>query len=420
MTARKQAKPAAGRSAPDAAEPSKPAELERRGELESKLFMAEVFEGGDALTADEQAELKALLRPEMEAKRARVWFNFSDLVAGRSRRQEPLYVRRTDGVALVYPGKEHTVYGETEAGKGMFLAMAVAQLLTAGVPVAILDYEEGDGEEWGSRLLALGVPGSLLTDRALFRYSTPESIPLSEFALEDALNDQQARLVIFEGVSACYGLYGWQIKENDSATEFRSRLVKPCLSKGAATIASDHVTKASEGRGRYAIGGVMKLNMVSGAAYMLELTRSHARGQVGTSKVLCTKDRPGKVKAKCSAHGKDPSVKYVGTLRVDSTEEDRLIIDLLPPPVSDTDKDDDSSVDDEQEACQAAVLLAVKTAGEITGKRDLCSAVRVAAKAAGHSFRDEKVMDAADDLTTMGKLARSVGGRNAQTWQIPS
>ena len=156
------------------------------------------------------------------------WHDFADLAAGRRTRAKPTYGERTDGQPLIYPGKEHTVYGETEAGKGMFLAEVARQCLLDGVAVAVIDFEEGDELEWGSRLLDMGVPPEVLNKRELFRYGTPVDKGAAERLRHDVL-EMRPVLLILEGVSAAYGVYGWQVKENDSATLFRAGLVKPAM-----------------------------------------------------------------------------------------------------------------------------------------------------------------------------------------------
>jgi hypothetical protein len=241
------------------------------------------------------------------------WHDFSALVAGKRERAKALYGRRSDDVALIYPGKEHAIYGETEAGKGMFLAMVVAQCLEKGQPVAVIDFEEGDEQEWGSRLIDLGMSKKMV-DASLLRYATPSTKDEADANLADAIA-MGPGLVVLDGVSAAYGVYGWQIKENDSAGLYRTRLVKPCLDKGIAVIVSDHVVKSSEERGRYQIGGVMKLNLINGAAYLLQAVQPIVRGGEGRSALYLTKDRPGSIKPHCQK-GKDPSSRLAGYMHV--------------------------------------------------------------------------------------------------------
>ena len=58
----------------------------------------------------------------------------------------------------------------------------------------------------------------------------------------------------------------------------------------------DHVTKDKDGRGRYALGGVHKLNIVNGAGYTLENRQPFGIGVTGRSTLKIAKDRPGQLR----------------------------------------------------------------------------------------------------------------------------
>lgn len=253
------------------------------------------------------------------------------------RRADPAYLKRTDGVALLYPGKDSYLYAETESGKSWLALLAVVQCVTDGVPVIVVDFEEGDELEYGTRLLDLGLPESQLTDPARFRYVMPDGPCTDEIMTEAA--DMGARVVINEGMSVAYDVYGLQVKENDSATAFRRQLVKPHLVAGRAVLTTDHVVKDRESRGRYAIGGVMKLNAASGGAYLLANVEGFAPGKRGASVLYVTKDRPGGVKRHGVGAGDrfDPQVRRIGTLVVDDSRAwvTYLDVSVLPPAADD-------------------------------------------------------------------------------------
>ena len=258
-----------------------------------------------------------------------IWHDFTALIEGTYKPALPAYGFRSDDVALFYPGREHALYGETESGKSMLEVMTVRDCLIKEQAVVVIDFEEGDELTWGSRLLEAYLPTGLLrNDAALFRYGTPASKEEANAMLKDAISMEPA-LIIFEGVTAAYGIYGWAVKENDSATQFRSHLVRPSLAAGIATLSSDHVTK-SEGRSRYALGGVMKLNMVNGAAYLLESVKPFTRGGRGESRLFVTKDRPGAVKPNCKRVKDEPAMMNAGLLIADSATG-MLNISIEPP-----------------------------------------------------------------------------------------
>lgn len=270
------------------------------------------------------------LRLSAAAERAPGWHNFAALVAGNRKRAVPVIFPRADGQALFYRGKEHTIYGETESGKDMLLVALAKWCIENGLSVMWTDFEEGDELEIGSRLLNTDLERHLLTDQGWFRYATPATKVEADACLRDVTR-WKPDVAIWDGVTAAYGVYGWQLKENDSATAFRSHLVRPCLAAGVATIGTDHVTKDGTG-GRYAIGGVMKLNMVNGSSYLIDAVSPIVRYGDGASRLILTKDRPGGVKPEC-AKMKSPTMRFAGMLTVKSSGDGpgELLIDVIPP-----------------------------------------------------------------------------------------
>ena len=76
-------------------------------------------------------------------------------------------------------------------------------------------------------------------------------------------------LVILDGITEAMTLHGWKPLDNTDIALFDRKVITPLTSTGAAEVSLDHVTKDRENRGRYAIGGVHKLNIVTGAGYTL-------------------------------------------------------------------------------------------------------------------------------------------------------
>ena len=255
------------------------------------------------------------------------------VVRGEFQAVEPTIGERNDGVPLIYPGKEHSLGAETEAGKTWFACMVCAQELTKGNPVTYIDFEDDEGSV-GSRLMALGVPGDVLTNPKLFRYVRPETA-VNEKALA-ALLDNNPVLVVLDGMTEAFGLHGWQIKENDHAALFRQALVKPVLRTGAATLTLDHVVKAKDSQGRYNIGGVHKLNGLTGAGFKLVNLEPFGVGRKGVSQLLITKDRPGHLR-KNGIPTKEAGITYFGLLVGDATgvespldETPEMVLGLFP------------------------------------------------------------------------------------------
>lgn len=321
------------------------------------------------------------------------------------KRAEPEFLTREDGKALLYPGKDTYLYAETESGKSWLAAMTVVQCVSTRVPVLVVDFEEGDELEYGQRLLALGLSEAQLCDTSLFRYLMVDGKATAEIMAE--ADDMGARVVINEGMSVAYDVYGLQVKENDSATHFRRVLVKPHLVAGRAVLTTDHVVKDRDTRGRYAIGGVMKLNAASGGAFLLVNIEGLAPGKRGVSSLYVTKDRPGGVKRHGVRAGDkfDPQVRRIGTLVVDDSREFVSYLDVrITPPAVD---DDGHSVERGLGPDIEAAILRIRAMGRVPNSRAVVAEV---------SAKDAVVRGEIERMLTAGRLIESPGPRGARVY----
>jgi len=71
--------------------------------------------------------------------------------------QPTVGIARSDGRKLLYPGREHTVFGETEAGKSWFALECCASEIRMDRDVVYIHYEEGDPGSTIERLRLLDV-----------------------------------------------------------------------------------------------------------------------------------------------------------------------------------------------------------------------------------------------------------------------
>ena len=130
---------------------------------------------------------------------------------------------RSDGVPLLYPGKEHSVFGEPEAGKGWLLLHVAADELARGGRVLYIDFEDDEGTVVGRLHRELGVPADDI--KARFFYVRPDGPGVEHYG--KLLESTDPNLVMLDGVTEGYGLHGWQIKENDDSPKWRTAFVKP-------------------------------------------------------------------------------------------------------------------------------------------------------------------------------------------------
>lgn len=209
---------------------------------------------------------------------------------------QPTVGQRTDGHGLLYRGRTHTMSGESEAKKSWIAQAIAAQELAGGESVAYLDFEDS-AEAVTRRMLTLGATRQWLVER--FAYIAPQE-PItsgrSQLELNAALGDLKPTLIILDGVTEALALHGHSSLDNDDLAKFGRLITRPLAETGAAVLSLDHVVKDSEGRGRYALGGVHKLNGVSGGAFTVENVSRSGEGLAGRSRILIAKDRPGQLR----------------------------------------------------------------------------------------------------------------------------
>lgn len=242
---------------------------------------------------------------------------------------QPTVGARTDKAGLFYPGKMHTLASESEGGKTWLALSAVADELSADHHVVYLDFEDDEGTMAG-RLLTLGVHRDRIHDQ--FHYIRPED-PLGAGINLDDLNQVLERygptLAIVDGVTEAMTLHGLNPLDNGDAAKFSRMLPRRLTASGAACVNLDHVTKDREGRGRYALGAVHKLNGLDGAAYLLDNRVSFGIGITGRSTLKITKDRPGQLRRK--ALPSSQSLWWYGDLVLESHDETFAEVSVEPP-----------------------------------------------------------------------------------------
>lgn len=222
--------------------------------------------------------------------------DLTEVLEGSWKAAEPTVGRRADGVGLFYPGKVHTVSSESEGGKTWLILAAVLEELRAGNSVVYVDFEDDEGGIVG-RLLTLQADRRDLASR--FHYVRPMDPLGGGVHLDDLdalMRDVRPTLGVVDGVTEAMTLHGLDTNSNSDAAKFGRMLPRRLAAAGAASVSLDHVTKSTEGRGRYSLGAVHKLNALDGAAYVLENRDSFGVGITGRSTIRIAKDRPGQLR----------------------------------------------------------------------------------------------------------------------------
>lgn len=329
-------------------------------------------------------------------------------------RPEPsLGMARTDGLRLLYPGKEHACIGEMESGKSWLALASVAAELNAEHHVVYVHFEECDPSDSVERLGALQVRDQDIL--WFLRFVGPER-QVSPEALA-ALLDPAPTLVVFDGVNEAMALHRWAIREEDGAAEFRRRLVKPCTRLGAAVLSLDHVVKDAERRARTALGSVHKVNGLSGALILLENAEPFGRGLRGRSHVHVMKDRPGFLRRHGRPDPKVPGKTFMGELVIDDTRRSEPFLEVAFHALKgDGDTAESPKSGAPSLAEEVFAVVAALPGKAVASERALFAQCRKAEIKA----RESHIRRAVDDLIMASRLTEVTGQRGAKGYQILS
>ena len=228
-------------------------------------------------------------------------------------------LKRSDGHGLIYEGRVHSIYGESESGKSWIAQIATAECLKNDKKVIYIDFES-DAIDIVNRLKALGVSRANLLQ--YFTYIRPEGARDSDDPYWQAiLEPKSATLIVIDGVTESLTMWGGESKDNDAITRWMRIFPRTvATASGAAVVLIDHITKNAETRGRFAIGGQAKLATIDGAAYLVEPLEALAPGRIGTLTVRVTKDRPGFVRKIAGLWRKSDRTQEAAVFTIDSTK----------------------------------------------------------------------------------------------------
>lgn len=252
------------------------------------------------------------------------------LLAGGIEFPRPTVLERTDGVRLLYDGKEHAFIGPSESLKSMTTQIAASQVLAAGGSVVYADFETAAAYVVGN-LVALGAPVEALGDRTRFLYVQPtESTEAGLKTLLAAMGDGAWGLTIIDGVDAAMSQDGKDPNVRKDFAQWRSAFVLPLKRRTAGPLVTiDHPTKAAGANGDAA--GAWNKKGLADVQINFEVVKPFGVGTTGMAKLQVNKDRPGGLRQ--HAEGKQLAV-----LEITSTGEgERLTYELRPPEKRSTD-----------------------------------------------------------------------------------
>lgn len=203
----------------------------------------------------------------------------------------PSILHRSDGQALIYPGKVHSLSGEPGAAKTWVALHAVAEVLAGGGRAALIDHEDRL-DTAVRRLAGMGVAAEIIIER--FAYVTP-TFAVKGGGLPVNVIDAAAAcdLVVIDSLGEALAHTGLNQNDDGEVANYLQRVARRCADGGAAVLLLDHVTKDSENRGRWSIGSQRKLAAIDGAAYTAQAIKALTMDSDGLVKVICAKDRGG-------------------------------------------------------------------------------------------------------------------------------
>lgn len=234
----------------------------------------------------------------------------------------PSVLARSDGRCVFYAGRINALVGPPESAKSWVAQMACQQEMTAARSVAYLDFEDTD-RGICARLKALDVSDEVLIERMY--YASPDTTmgPAERDELFSGLDRINPSAIVVDGVNAAMTLLGLDLEKNRDATQFHQLILKPLALTGAAVIIIDHVTKAVESRGNYAIGAQAKRAMIDGAMIGVNCVEQFGRGRLGKLELETLKDKQGGVREISEKRGK-AGKDYLGTVIVDARETGKV------------------------------------------------------------------------------------------------
>ena len=228
-------------------------------------------------------------------------------------------LKRTDGHGLIYTGRVHSIYGESESGKSWVAQIASAEMLKNDKKVIYIDFES-DAIDIVNRLKALGVSRANLLQ--YFTYIRPDGPrDVDDPYWQSILEPESATLIVIDGVTESLTMWGGETKDNDAITRWMRIFPRTvATASGAAVVLIDHITKNAETRGRFAIGGQAKLATIDGAAYLVEPLEALSPGRIGSLTMRVTKDRPGFIRKISGLWRKSDRTQEAATITIDSTK----------------------------------------------------------------------------------------------------
>jgi len=223
------------------------------------------------------------------------------------RTDPPTLLRVVGGQRLLYPGRTHSIVGESSSGKTWVAVLVALEVLENGGRVLWLDYETNAHEfverlqalrvvpdEWWSRVDYLNPRHQLENQRT--GASTPHAVELVRL-----LEGNSYTLAVIDSVTGAMSAEGLDTNVDSDVETFHRLLAYRLANAGPAVLMLDHVVKNRENRGDDARGSGRKREGITGASYLMRVETPWRRATTepvsGAFTLKVAKDRPGWVGA---------------------------------------------------------------------------------------------------------------------------
>ena len=291
-----------------------------------------------------------------------------------------------DSHHLFYRGKVNGVAGDSNGGKS-WLALAVCTQAIATATVVYVDLED---DQLGTveRLVDLGADPEAILNRFVYIHPFERYDRLAEAHLMQVIAAHDPALVVIDSTGEALALNGCNPNADEDVAEWFRRLPAQIARRGPAVVVLDHVTKADAADpGLWPTGSQRKRAAISGAQYMLRVSKPFSRDRGGSSVLVCAKDR----------HGTYRQRQRVAELRVQPTTSG-VFVDLV-------------KIDDAEEASDfRPTELMRRVSKTLEAAHEPMTKNAIVAQVAG---KRAFVLEATDVLVSEGFIAISAGPRGS-------
>ena len=205
----------------------------------------------------------------------------------------PLYLARTDGLPLLYPGRAHVFEGPSETLKSWAAVLACRSVLEAEGRALYVDFEDC-AETFVERARIVGIPEDAIGTSV--RYMRPDESALTMRAEADvttALDEFAPDLVVLDGVTEAYAMHGWDIHTAEDAARWQHLVRRTVRASGATSVEVDRTGRDETGG---TAGAPHRRAGLDGAAFAFSEGGPAARGVPGYAYLKVTKDRYGHIR----------------------------------------------------------------------------------------------------------------------------